>query len=136
MAGDRPKKEQVLLTVKERIEESYCENGAALFVPEQFVAANLGQLNEVEESLFALAKDHFLVMQADVKCAAGHSYWGGELRDLQDSKALRTACPTPGCPTTDENENGDEDNQPRVFVRYAMTPPWKNALASKKKQSQ
>jgi len=128
-------KSEVKVNIAKRIEATYHMKRSALFVPEQFVAAGLGSERDVIHALESLVEDSYLRARATLKCAFGHEYLSGTVADVQ--RQLHVACTDPTCESRElsDEERNDEENQPRVIVRYSMTKPWKEALDAAEKKS-
>lgn len=124
------------MTIAAHIEHVYRDTRCAVFVPEQFVEADLGSMSDVLRALKELEDEGDLRGYTTVRCADGHDFLGGPIREVLERPFLR--CNIEGCWTRrlGDEEAKDEDYQPRFITRYAMSRRWKSNLdqeAEKKK---
>ncbi|RKH90196.1 hypothetical protein D7Y21_07730 [Corallococcus sp. AB045] len=123
------------MDIRKRIETAYLTKRSALFVPQQFIAAQVGPAKEVLTALQELVADHYLAEKATVVCAFGHEFWGGPPARAIAEGALDAECPVPNCPSHEfsDEERDDEETKNRVILRYSITRPWRESLDAQKK---
>jgi hypothetical protein len=117
---------QRLQHVEETIRSSLDE-GIAVFWPEQFVEAGLGNLEEILEALGRLAQDEKLEAVVIVRCSNGHLCWQGTSEEFRGVDVFR--CSEDGC---EDEELQGEELEGHAFVFFRLTTRWGQVVREKK----
>ena len=116
------------MKVQSFMEQVYRETGCSVFIPEQFIDESLGSETDILRVLKDLTEEGDLRGYATIRCAEGHDFFGGA-PDLVAHHSGRE-CNKADCRTLgySEQERSDEELQPRVVARYALTKRYRSCI--------